>query len=789
MPSSDSMINKNDSYQGNSHKRKHSSQKQMESKGNSSDLPPRTIGEDGHYYECVVCDVGGELLCCDTCPNTYHLQCLSPALDLVPTGNWQCRNCSEVADLSTPLSSLQRSKKKASSDKNPSVDALHSLAEAGALLEKAFQKCVLVDEQQNVVNHNGDAEEHDTSSAVKGIKVYTRRAGKEAVGEADAKLTTYAETLLTLRPVLTEQPYQAKQNDHNASGRGNEGKESNQPVPPRSGETFKEKFARLRLRQKQRIALRNKSRVTIPGSRIFGHASMHWLNAGTIESVRVHTPESSLRHPVFLDHLPLRQISPSMDDVFSRLNSCRNLSILRDLRRFRWLQKFSSGLAPVRTRHQFPDHRSYDISSLVQNQPAVPRVGNYYPMTSPGSNVSSSSQSTERLFSLRNIFSRIPSPDSCMTDKNDSYQGNCHKRKQMEPKTSNSHAGNEGNSSDLPPRTIGEDGHYYECVVCDVGGELLCCDTCPNTYHLQCLSPPLESVPTGDWQCQNCSQVADLSTPNPCTEALHSLAEAGALIEKASEKHNVADHNGAAKELETNSAAKGIKVYMRRTVKKAVGNASKPQNPKESYPKPNEQGSKSLHKVTNTTGSAQTPENNQVDMLWLLRDTIEDLIEGVGIQERKEPNQAVHSRSGETAKEKYTRLRARQKRKISRRNRRRAAIPGSRIIGQEPVLRWDAGTVESVRVHTPETDLKNPMLLNFFIDHMFTRITSRTSRLGPGHHFPDLQRLIHISSLVLNQTAVPQVGNYPLTSPGSNVASSSQSTERFQVSDVCGQKR
>ncbi|KAJ4839433.1 hypothetical protein Tsubulata_025340 [Turnera subulata] len=54
--------------------------------------------------------------------------------------------------------------------------------------------------------------------------------------------------------------------------------------------------------------------------------------------------------------------------------------------------------------------------------------------------------------------------------------------------------------------------YYYECVICDNGGDLLCCDTCPNTYHLECLNPPLEFVPPGDWQCPSCCKEADIST-------------------------------------------------------------------------------------------------------------------------------------------------------------------------------------------------------------------------------------------------------------------------------------
>uniref|UniRef100_A0A3Q2PPA0 Zinc finger PHD-type domain-containing protein n=1 Tax=Fundulus heteroclitus TaxID=8078 RepID=A0A3Q2PPA0_FUNHE len=44
-------------------------------------------GPDGDGYEtdhqdyCEVCQQGGEIILCDTCPRAYHLVCLEPELD------------------------------------------------------------------------------------------------------------------------------------------------------------------------------------------------------------------------------------------------------------------------------------------------------------------------------------------------------------------------------------------------------------------------------------------------------------------------------------------------------------------------------------------------------------------------------------------------------------------------------------------------------------------------------------------------------------------------------------
>jgi len=47
------------------------------------------------------------------------------------------------------------------------------------------------------------------------------------------------------------------------------------------------------------------------------------------------------------------------------------------------------------------------------------------------------------------------------------------------------------------------DGHYLLCIVCGLGGDVLCCETCATVSHYKCVG--LAAVPVGDWYCANCS--------------------------------------------------------------------------------------------------------------------------------------------------------------------------------------------------------------------------------------------------------------------------------------------
>ncbi|KAI1717119.1 PHD-finger domain-containing protein [Ditylenchus destructor] len=55
------------------------------------------------------------------------------------------------------------------------------------------------------------------------------------------------------------------------------------------------------------------------------------------------------------------------------------------------------------------------------------------------------------------------------------------------------------------------------CSGCGEGGELLCCDRCPASFHLMCHDPPIyiEEIPKGKWMCNRCKTEISIDPKAP----------------------------------------------------------------------------------------------------------------------------------------------------------------------------------------------------------------------------------------------------------------------------------
>ncbi|XP_077147183.1 autoimmune regulator isoform X5 [Ranitomeya variabilis] len=87
-----------------------------------------------------------------------------------------------------------------------------------------------------------------------------------------------------------------------------------------------------------------------------------------------------------------------------------------------------------------------------------------------------------------------------------------------------------------------------ECSVCRDGGQLLCCDGCPRSFHLSCLVPPLTYIPSGTWRCGSCKKDASPMDEHkdPADKAAAMITESieNSAVESNKDSHVIPDKGG-----------------------------------------------------------------------------------------------------------------------------------------------------------------------------------------------------------------------------------------------------
>jgi len=82
-----------------------------------------------------------------------------------------------------------------------------------------------------------------------------------------------------------------------------------------------------------------------------------------------------------------------------------------------------------------------------------------------------------------------------------------------------------------------EDGNREGCRICrstDDPDTMLLCDGCDQEYHMQCLQPPLRSIPKGKWFCPNCRGKAGGKAAASSSKKDKSSSKAGSSKSKGS---------------------------------------------------------------------------------------------------------------------------------------------------------------------------------------------------------------------------------------------------------------
>ncbi|XP_030831532.1 PHD finger protein 12 isoform X1 [Strongylocentrotus purpuratus] len=112
------------------------------------------------------------------------------------------------------------------------------------------------------------------------------------------------------------------------------------------------------------------------------------------------------------------------------------------------------------------------------------------------------------------------------------------------------------------PRRTGRATNRDSCDSCTEGGDLICCDRCPASFHLQCCNPPIseEDLPSGEWLCHRCTVAPQpLNTEITLSDTIKSIEKAE-RSEREKKQKEAAAGAAAAKEKEKQATSASLRL-------------------------------------------------------------------------------------------------------------------------------------------------------------------------------------------------------------------------------------
>ncbi|KAJ8713167.1 hypothetical protein PYW08_008471 [Mythimna loreyi] len=125
-------------------------------------------------------------------------------------------------------------------------------------------------------------------------------------------------------------------------------------------------------------------------------------------------------------------------------------------------------------------------------------------------------------------------------------------------------------------------GHNHDsCDACGEGGDLICCDRCPASFHLGCYDPPLDEndIPAGLWLCKECKASDENKPASSRSSRAQSPADNKSDTEKKSSLRNNRANSTKKKSKEEEDEVKEVEKEL--TPMEILVKAAKIMNPKQ----------------------------------------------------------------------------------------------------------------------------------------------------------------------------------------------------------------